>query len=793
MDNNLNFNDNNKSINFKEEFIRYLTFWPWFLVSLITTLISAFLYLRYAEYNYSAHAKIEILDKSQDSEMSLPTAMTVFNRSMINLENEIGVLSSYSLHDNVIKKLQSNIKYYTHGKIKTTENHPTEWLIDYEIKFNIDFDTIAKPIIYNIGIDDNKLTISHFDNKDEFVKSYKFTTLNTSDDNHGLPFNINLNANSLKAGEKKTIKIYPIETIVESFRNATKISKVGQDSDHLSISLVHPNILIAEEYLNSLLYEFDNDGISDRQLEYKRTMEFVDSRSDFLTKELGQIELKKQNFKEENKLTDIQSDASINVNQQFAYDSELFSVQSQKDLALILKETLSDEFKLIPVNIGLENSSINSLILEYNKLLKERERSLLSAGKNNTYVKNIEKQLVDFYKNINQSIDSYILSLDKTIVNLEQKEKEFADVYRNIPENEKILRSIERELSVKEALFLLLLQKREEASINYAVVKPSIKIIDRAMSDAKPVSPNNSFVYLAALVFGVAIPFSVIFSIFYLNSKIHTRKQLSLLLDDIPIIGEIPQILDSEKVNEIFTGVSRDPIAESIRMVIANLNFVLFNKVNSKANNILLVTSSVKGEGKTVISANLASLLSNKYERVLLIGADLRNPQIHKYLGLDKSVKGLTDCIYKKNNNWRDFIRKYNDLDILLSGTIPPNPNELLSSNKFEEILNEVKKEYDYIVIDSAPCLLVSDTFEISKYVDTTLYVVRANHSDIKLVEFINESKKQNKLSNVNIVLNGVGASSAYGYKYGYQYGYKYSYKYSYNYGYGYGYTEDKS
>jgi len=238
---------------------------------------------------------------------------------------------------------------------------------------------------------------------------------------------------------------------------------------------------------------------------------------------------------------------------------------------------------------------------------------------------------------------------------------------------------------------------------------------------------------------------------------------------------------------------TRDILSESIRMVVGNLNFILFNENQKSKNNIILVTSSIKGEGKTILSVNLSSILSKKYNKILLVGADLRNPQIHKFFNVDKEVGGLSDFIFKNSiPSWKDLLIKKDNLDILLSGTIPPNPTDLLSSAKFKAFIDEVRDEYDYIVIDSAPCLLVSDTFEISSHADTTLYVVRANYSDIRLTDFINEANSTDKLKNINLILNSVGSSSSYGYRYGYQYGYKYGYKYGYNYGYGYGYGEKR-
>lgn len=778
----------------KTQIQRYFSFWYVFLISIIIFFSSAYIYLRYTNYQYESHAKIEIFDKAQDSEMALPTAMTVFNRSMVNLDNEIGVLNSFLLHEKVVKKLNSNIRYYSVGTIKTAEDYYQDWYKDYDFEIKVDPENISEFRNFDILIEDNKLIIKSYEYDESDSKYYSFTNLSTkSIPNHDLPFELTINKYDPEKDIEKKLTFDKIENIVDAFIGSFRVVKSEIQGDQLDLSLNHTNIKISEEYLNTLLLEFDNDGIVDRQLEYKRTIDFVDTRSGFLIKELEKIELRKQDFKQKNNLTDIISDANVNISQQYNYDAELFASKSQKDLVSLLADILEkNKYELMPANIGITSSTINDLIGQYNLLIRERERYLLSAGPKNPFILNIESQINDFSQNIKASIDNYEKSLDLKISSLEEKEKEFENFYKNIPENEKILRGIERELKVKESLFLLLLQKREEAAINFAVVKPSIKVIDYARSKYDPISPNKKIVYLASLVFSLFLPFTCLYIWFFLDTKIHTRKDLLMKLkDNIPLIGEIPHIFEKDLIKNIISTSTRHPFAEGIRMIIANLNFVLFSDNKKDRNNIILVTSSVKGEGKTVIAVNVSSILSSKHNKVLLIGADLRNPQIHNYLNITKDIKGVSDYISLNNLDWKDLVISNNNIDILLSGTIPPNPTELLSSKKFEELLNEAKNIYDYIVIDSAPCLLVSDTFEISKFVDTTLYIVRANFTDKEIINFINECSEMRRLSNMNVILNGLGNSSVYGYKYGYQYGYKYGYKYGYNYGYGYGYSED--
>lgn len=772
---------NEKNDELKNEILRYFTFWHYYLAFTVASILLALVYLRYADYQYRSFAKIEIIDKAQDSEMALPTAMTIFNRSMINLENEIGVLGSFKLHSQVVNKLKSNLLFFTNGNIKSTQNHKSEWFEDYVLDLNFDVDTIQKSKSFRFTFSNKIFKVYEYDSGNDIVNSYEFESLDTRSKSHKLPFQIKISGDVDEFD--KTLHINNFDFTVDEFVERVKLNVVGSESEQLNLSIDHSNPIVGNEYLSTLISQFDYDGINDRQMEYKRTMDFVDSRSVFLAQELEIIENSKQSFKEENRLTDIMKDAEVNVMQSVTYDSELFKSKSQKDLGLMLLDAINkNDYNLMPVNIGLENDNINNLISDYNTLIKNRNKFLLSAGLKNTYVKSLEKEINDISNNVIYSIENYLSSLNKTIKNIENKEKEFELINSSLPEKEKILRKIERELEVKEALFLLLLQKREEAAINYAVIKPSIKIIDLPRNSYSPVKPNKAFILLGSFLFGFISLSSILYLKFFFDDKIHTKKHILDYLD-IPILAEIPHS-ESNIRDNIVSSTSRNIIAEGIRMITANLNFVLESKIKNSIGKVLIVTSSIKGEGKTLISANLASILTGKYEKVCLLGADLRNPQIHKLINQQKSVRGLSDYMYNENVNWRDLIIKNEKLDIVLSGTIPPNPTEMLSSEKFKFLIDELKSNYDYIVIDTAPCVLVSDTFEIAKLSDSCIYVVRSNYTKKTLLDFIKTCHENKKLPRLNLVLNDVGISSEYGYKYGYQYGYNYAYNYGYQYGY---------
>ena len=268
--------------------------------------------------------------------------------------------------------------------------------------------------------------------------------------------------------------------------------------------------------------------------------------------------------------------------------------------------------------------------------------------------------------------------------------------------------------------------------------------------------------------------------------KIHKKDHLLRLLNpEIPIIGEIPFINDVNLVKSESTNSSRSPINESVRMLLSNLRFTSNNLISEKKSQTIIFTSSIKGEGKTLVSVHSSMALANdlkKDKKVILLGTDLRNPQIHKNFNVDRDQKGISEIIYNNDyKNYSKYIKKFENLDVLFSGAIPPNPTAMLSSDVFKKLISELKIKYDYIIIDSAPCLLVSDTFQFINLADSVVYLFRANFTDSKIIDFINDVHINKKVKNLNIVLNAVGNSKNYGYKYGYQYGYQYGYKYSYN------------
>ena len=786
--------ENNLENSLKATIFKYLVFWKLILFSIIISIFLGYIFLRYTPNTFKTTGKIEIIDDAMDSEMALPTAMTIFNRSTINLENEIQNIKSNRLIDSVVKETRYHTRIFNVGKIRNTETSEIDSFegVPYELDVNFNIDTLNSTVKIYIEVDKNGFNFEIIKKNESTF--HEINGYSTEYSDKELPINFSVEKTYIKEliDKKYLIIINPIYLTIEQLVADILVEPIGKNSDILMLTYISENIYNSEKIINTLIDLFDKDGIKDRQLVYSRTIDFVDSRFNLLSGELNTIENQKQLFKQQNNLSILETDTEISLNQKLSFENEVFLKETQLELTNLLINYLeSNKDDLIPVNLGIEDSSLNSFIDSYNKLIIERDKFLFNSGSNNPNLITLNKQIISLSKNISKSLINHKDKLNLQLQGLYKKNDKFSQDFLDLPENEKLLRSIEREQSIKEALFLLLLQKREEAAINFAVTKPSLKIIDSAVTSTVPNYPNRMLIYFFSITIGALLPISILYIWFYLDDKIHTKDQLINTGYNIPVIGEIPYFDDLKDENSN----NRSPIAESFRMLISNLNFVLDKKKIERRARIILVTSTIKGEGKTFISYNSAKTLASKFEKnnVLLIGADLRNPQIHKFIDFDKKTKGLSNFLSSDNKSVDEFIIKSTDgFSILLSGIIPPNPTQLLGSSKMNDLIKSLSEKYDYIVIDSAPCLLVSDTFEISAFADSTFYVCRAAHSNVKLLEFANECKQTKKLNNINFILNSVGNSGIYGYKYGYQYGYQYGYKYGYNYGYGYGYSEDK-
>ena len=786
---NFDFNqlESEDNFDFKKEFFKYLYFWKYFVGASILFIVIAFMYLRYTSKVYNVAAKIKIIDKKESS-LELPTASELFSNSKINLENEIEVIKSYPILSQVIENKNLHTSVISIGDImeSLTVDYP------FEISLNFPIDSLSKTS-YRLNITAEGFEIIDYSNDS---KKYAFKGVSTYNFKHDLPFEIfNFDREYYINDDNEGYEIHfsSVDEMVASFKKSIQVSQVGKESDIIQLEFKSTNSDYSVIVLNELIHVFNNDGIQDRQLIHKRTIDFVNERYAYLSMELDSIEITKQLYKVDNDLVDLSANSAISLEQSYKSQENIFSIENQISLTNLLITTLNDsELELLPANIGIENGEINSLILDYNSNILERKKLILSAGQNNPSIKQLDNVLTDGRSNIIFSLRNYLNQLESTKQKLSRQSAKFDVQVSNLPEKEKILRAIERNQQIKEALYLFLLQKREEAEVSYAVTEPSVKVVEYAISNNIPVAPKSNIIYLGALLLGLLLPFGVLYLMFMFNTKLYSKDDLEELNLNAPLIAEIPEIDDTYKLLQ--SAQERSTLAESFRILSSNLNFII--PKNIEGGKVIISTSTIKGEGKTFTALNLALTYSSLNKKVLLIGADLHNPQIHKYLNLEKSVSGLINYLLDNNFDWKSSLVKANldlNCDIMLGGVIPPNPAQLLTNGNLEKLIDEAKAIYDYVIIDTPPSLLVSDTLSIVHLSDVVLFVARCNHTDKEVLNFIKDTIDSGKVKNVGLVLNGLGATNSYGYGYAYNYSYKYGYgyKYSYNYGYGYGYESD--
>ncbi|WP_339686721.1 polysaccharide biosynthesis tyrosine autokinase [uncultured Nonlabens sp.] len=779
--NNTNF-EADQNVSLKDEIYQYLRHWPWFLLSIIIFLSIGYTYLRYTTRQYQASSKILIKDTERGgglSELSALGDLDVLGGSFNSVENEMQILQSNRLISQVVENLDLNIVYSRIGNIKSTNIYKNS-----PIKATL----LNKMALYTAHAS-TSFVVKNIDSESFGIKYLDGDYTNYS---YGSEFEINgvklliLPKSTLESTIKEevaeahtewdeiSITIQPAPKTAKSIVSRLRISKIDTRGSVLELSIIDPVKEKAEDILNNLVVVFNKDAIKDKNEVSRNTARFIDERLAAIRKDLDSLERGIQRFKISESVTDIIAEATLNLESSSIIGREVVVAGTQLRIAKLMKSEIDvDSFNFIPQNMGLKDDDLEQTTFTYNTLLQE----YLNFKENATSENPVLKRLVDQLNSLKQSI---ILSLNNIINSMSiQQESLIKELNKvsgkisDIPENERINRDIERDRVVVEAVYLLLNQKRETTAISLAVTAPKAKIVDFALASATPISPKSKIIYLAMLVLGTLIPVAVVYgrSIFY--NKIESRTDVERGLPNITILGEVPK-LDKDSSDYIQMN-DRSILAESFRILRTNLQYKL-NAVQHDNTKVVLVTSTVKGEGKTLIAFNLANTFSYSGKKVLLIGADIRNPQLHRYSDtLSKRTPGVTEFLTDDSLKLKDLtitssVNK--NLDIILSGAIPPNPAELWMQDRTKTLFDEAKENYDVVIVDSAPTILVTDTLLINKYADVTTYVTRANYTDTSLLQFVADTIKEGKLSNVAIVVNNVKLTNfGYGNKYGYAYG----------------------
>lgn len=763
-----------KDINIRELIKPYLDRWLWFVVGAFLALLGGYLFIKLSTPIYRTETTILVKDAKNNK---LPEgASGLFDLSGIggmnvnSIENEIEILKSKKLIEQVVKDLGLTAEVYQEAAFTKKELYKdTSPVIINVIGEKNSTSDEQKKLDILLEIKGSELILSSDKMPDIIRTTYNKTI--------SLPnANIIIQKNPDYKGEKieeLLLKVYNTERIVNYYREILSIAPKDKDATVIGITLDLPIKAKTQDFLNKLVVVYNQDAINDKNSESKKTKDFIDERIAIIAKELGDVENEKQSFKTENQITDIATETKINLETNAQARARQLEVDSQLELTNALMDYLSKQgdYQILPNNIGLSDASAGNVINSYNQLIIERNRLLENSTAQNPVV-------IDITKKINSMRFSVMETLSKNRMGLQLERNKYLEEQgklmsriSKVPTQEKLFRSIERQQQIKENLYLLLLQKREETQLSLAVTAPKAKIVDYAHSTEKPVAPKKLIIMLAALLVGIVLPFGVIYIKELLDNKIKTKHDIERLSQTV-VLAELPKIRKGE--SDIVGRNDLSPMAEAFRILITNMNFMIPKKEKGK---VVFVTSTIKGEGKTFTSVNLALTLANPNRKVIIIGSDIRNPQLQRYDKNSRIYMGLTEFLYDENVTLDKVIHQSNmnsHLDVIYSGAIPPNPTELLTNGRYQVLLETLKPLYDYIIVDTAPLMLVTDTFLFADLADTTLYVTRSNYTEEKLIDFANKNIKANKIKNVGFVLNDVSKSNlGYGNKYGYGYGAK--------------------
>ena len=785
-----------EQVNIQELLFRYLIHWPWFVVSIIICIACAWGYLRLTTPIYNISATVLIKDEKKGGGASMSSdlekmGLEGFISSSSNVDNEIEVLRSKSLAREVVNNLGLFVTYMDEDEFPSKElYHTSPVLVSLthqeadKLPGRMEINMILQPT----GVLGVQITVGEKEYRKQFDKlPAVFPT-----DEGTVAFFANNDTLSAVCPENITKERHITAfinrpfSVLKEYVNSLSIAPTSKTTSVVVISLENTNTRRGRDYINKLLEMYNINANNDKNEVAQKTAEFIDERIGIISKELGSTEQDLENFKRSAGITDLSSEAQIALTGNAEYEKKRVENQTQLNLVMDLQRYMKgNEYEVLPSNIGLQDAASVGAIDRYNQMLVERKRLLRTSTENNPTIINLDTSIRAMRTNVQATLDATLKGLQITKEDLAREASRYSRRINDAPTQERQFVSIARQQEIKSGLYLMLLQKREENAITLAATANNAKIIDEALADDNPISPKKTIVYLAALVLGVGLPVGVIYLIGLTKFKIEGRADVEKLTS-LPVVGDIP--LADEKTGSIAVFENQNNLmSETFRNVRTNLQFMLEN-----GKNVILVTSTISGEGKSFISANLAISLSLLGKKVVIVGLDIRKPGLNKVFNIPKKEHGITQYLTNTTANLMDFVQPSDinkNLFILPGGTVPPNPTELLARGGLEKAIETLKANFDYVILDTAPVGMVTDTLLIGRVADLSVYVCRADYTHKAEFTLINELAENNKLPNLCIAVNGLDLNSRkYGYYYGYgKYGKYYGYGKRYGYGYGYG------
>ena len=769
------------SINFQTIYTAVILHWKWFVLSLIICMGCAMIYLRYKTPVYQAYAKLLIKDDDSRGRGGKSGVLTTSNLGIMSnstgIDNEMEILSSLSIAQQAVRDLKLYVNYSLEGKVKDHLIYNSE-----PISVDLDPSHLEKlnyPISLEINRKGSSYTVAgeYLNPKTGVTNSIEKTITSFPtriDTKTGI---ITLQSNGdrglLPEGRALKVTILSPKSVAAKYAGSLSVSQTSKTTTIAELVLKDESPQRAVDYLRQLAICYNRQANEDKNEIAVRTEEFINGRLEKINAELGSTEGSLEEYKKRNNMVELKMNAAQAVQNQDVYSQKLAEANTQMALLNSISEYLNDpsnKYQTLPSNVGLSDASATSLIDKYNDIVITRNRLLRSASESSPTVTPLTAQLDDLTSSIKRAMIQARKSMEIERNNIANMYGRYASQTNATPEQERILTQIGRQQDVKSGLYLMLLQKREENSISLAATADKGKLIDDPQYMGK-VSPKNSMIMLIALILGLAIPAGVIFIVNFMRYKIEGHDDVAKLTS-LPILADVAIASETAKTKAdiVVHENQNNQMEEVFRSLRTNLQFIMAE--NEK---VVLFTSSTSGEGKTFTAANLAVSFALLDKKVVLVGLDIRKPRLAELFEINDHQHGITNLLTQPDPTAADVKKQIlksgisNNLDILMAGPIPPNPAELVARKSLDQVIDILKETYDYVLIDSAPVGLVTDTLQIGRVANATVLLCRADYTPKEAFGYINDLAKEKKLPNMCVVINGIDMSKK---KYGYYYGY---------------------
>lgn len=760
-------NSSNDFIDIASTLKEWLSKWYWFVISAIVCVGIAYGYTKIRKDRYQINANL-LIAQEEGGGMGALSSLTSLFGSNGSVDDEVFVVASHSVLKEVVKDLNLHKSHLVkEGFMRTLfyyQEYPVEISTTPEIA-----DTLRTSLMFIVNVKkDGHVKVKALADGETILKTEADGLPMTVDTDYG-SFVLNKTADFIPDKSFKTVLFYTgYDAKAEEIAEDIEVDIASKKSNVILMSMKTTSIPYGVDLLNGIIERYNKRGVAEKSLQGRQTAEFIDGRLQLLIQDLDTVESNVEAYKLAQGVLDIGSEAYYQLGKRGNIEKELVTAETKAEILKMTRDFVRDgdnAYALIP-DVTMAEEGANgkaSPIDAYNELILERMKLVSAAKPNNVTLRQLEEQIDAMRKNIVASLSS---AYEQQRVAIEELNSQVADAENRMnkfPVQEREFRAIKRQQSVKEALYLFLLQKREETALLIANSIPKGVIVDEAYALNKPLGLKKKMILAIALFIGLCLPPVILYMKRLLRTKFETREDVEKLTS-VPVLGEVCTSRSQQPLVVHASGSSS--AAELFRLIRTNLQFVL----SGKDDKVILLTSTRSGEGKSFISINLAASLAMLGKKVLLVGMDIRAPKLAEYLDLN-SKWGLTQYLSSDKIPLSYVIIKNaiaDNLDVITAGPVPPNPAELLASDAVDKLFAELRGMYDYIIVDSAPVGMVSDTFTLVRISDATIYVCRANHTTIKDLEFVNGVYAQKRLKKMGLVVNGTAAKKGYGYGYGY-------------------------